>query len=154
MFNLNLETNEILLSSIANPYLRVNSSSSISDRISFSRHGIEYKHRSVSTGDDYPHWWVRLPTDLILSDVITNQNEEKEKFKPPPSPRNDQSVQTDWEKSRQSSSTRSSRIPKSSSSTNISTQCDFIDETDPNSKRFLTYSGNSHRVRLIEFFIP
>ena len=147
MFNLNLETNEILLSSIANPYLRVHSSSNIADRISFSRHGIEYKHQSVSTGDDYPHWWLRLTTDVILSDVITKHTEEKEKFQPPPSPRHDQSSQTELDKSRQSSSTRSSRIPKSSSSTNTENHYEFIDDTDRNSKRLFTYSGNSHRVR-------
>ena len=147
MFNLNLETNEILLSSIANPYLRVHSSSNIADRISFSRHGIEYKHQAVSTGDDYPHWWLRLTTDVILSDVITKHTEEKEKFQPPPSPRHDQSSQTELDKSRQSSSTRSSRIPKSSSSTNTENHYEFIDDTDRNSKRLFTYSGNSHRVR-------
>jgi hypothetical protein len=150
MFNLNLETNELLLSSIVNPYQRALSSTSITETISFYRHGIEYKHRAISTGDDFPHWWLRLTTDLLLSDSITNQTEEKEKPKfPPPSPRQDQSVQTDLEKSRPTSSTRSSRIPKSSSSTTTSTHYEFIDEIDDgnNAKRILTYSGNnSHRI--------
>jgi len=148
MFNLNLETNEILLSSIVNPYLRVLSSNNLSETISFYRNGIKYKHQAVSTGDDYPPWWLQLTTDLILSDLITNQNWEKEKYRPSPSPRQDQSVQTDVEKSRPSSS-RSSRVPKSSASTTTSTHYELIDETDDgnNAKRFLTFSENSQRVK-------
>jgi hypothetical protein len=146
MFNLNLETNELILSSIVNPYQRALSSKNVTETVSFYRNGIEYKHRSISTGDDFPHWWLRLTTDLILSDLITNQSEEKEKSKPPPSPRQDQSVQTDLDKSGPSSSNRSSRMPKSSSS---STRYEFIDEINDgnNAKRILTYSGNnSQRV--------
>lgn len=152
MFNLNLETNEILLSSIVNPYLRAISSDNISETISTYQNGIEYKHRGVSTGDDYPPWWLRLTTDLLLADYITNQGEEKEKYQPPPSPRQDQSVQTDVEKSRVSSSSRSSRNLKSSSST-ASNHYEYIDETDDgnNSKRFLTLSDNSQRVRYMNF---
>lgn len=155
MFNLNLETNEILLSSIVNPYARAISSNNFSETITFHRNGIEYKHQSVSTGDDYPPWWLRLTTDLIVSEIITKQGEEKEKYQPPPSPRQDQSVQTDVEKSRISSSSRSSRFFKSSSSTTTSNHYEFIDETDDgnNSKRFLTLSDNSQRVREIRFFL-
>ena len=92
-----------------------------------------------------------MTTDLILSDLITNQNEEKEKFIPPPSPRQDQSVQTDVEKSRPTSSTRSSRFPKSSSSTTTSNHYQLVDEIEDgnNTKRYLTYSENSQRVRFI-----
>ena len=107
MYNLNLETNEILLSSIVNPYRRVVPSKEFSDVLTFHRLGKEYKHRPTSTGDDFPHWWLRLTTDLILADFITNQGEEKEKSLPPPSPRHDQSIQTDVEKSRPSSTTTS-----------------------------------------------
>lgn len=150
MFNLNLETNEILLSSIVNPYLRALSSNNLNETITIYRNGIEYKHRSTSTGDDYPHWWVCLTTDLILSDIITNQNEEKEKYILPPSPhRQDQSIQTDFEKSRPTSSTRSSRFPKtSSSSATTSNHYEIIDEIDDgnNTKRYLTFSENSQRV--------
>jgi hypothetical protein len=155
MFNLNLETNQLLLSSIANPYLRALPSNSLSETITIHRNGIEYKHRSISTGDDYPHWWLRLTTDTILSGLITNQNEEKEKFIPSPSPRQDQSVQTDVEKSRTLSSSKSSRIQKTSSSTTTtSNHYQFIDETDDrnNAKRFLTFSENSPRVRNHHFF--
>ncbi|CAF0987094.1 unnamed protein product [Adineta ricciae] len=108
MYNLNLETNEILLSSIVNPYRRVVPSKEFSDVLTFHRLGKEYKHRPTSTGDDFPHWWLRLTTDLILADFITNQGEEKEKSLPPPSPRHDQSIQTDVEKSRPSSTTTTS----------------------------------------------
>jgi hypothetical protein len=145
MFNLNLETNEILLSSIVNPYFRAVSSDHLSETISFYRNGIRYKHQSVSTGDDYPHWWLRLTTDLILSDYLTNQCEEKEKFLPPPSPRLDQSVQTDDEKARPSSSLR---IHKSSSSTGTSNHYQLIEEINDgnNAKRHSAYSDNSQRV--------
>jgi hypothetical protein len=157
MFNLNLETNELLLSSIVNPYQRAVPSTGIAETITFRRNGIEYKHRSISTGDDFPQWWLRLTTDLLLSDSITNQNEEKEKSKlPPPSPRQDQSVQTEPEKSRPTSSSHSSRIPKTSSSTTTSTHYEYIDEIDDgnNAKRILTYSGNnSQGVRLISLFL-
>ena len=66
-----------------------------SETIPVYQNGRQYKHQSISTGDDYPLWWLQLTTDLILSDSITNQTEEKEKSLPPPSPRQDQSVQTD-----------------------------------------------------------
>ncbi|CAF4949494.1 unnamed protein product [Rotaria sp. Silwood1] len=129
MFNLNLETNELLLSSIANPYRRVISSNYSSDVISIYRNGIEYKHRSISTGDDYPHWWLRLNTDFILSDFIKIPYEEKEKkYLPSPSPRHNQSVQTDIDESRISSSSRSVRIQKSSSSATTTNHYESIDD--------------------------
>jgi hypothetical protein len=154
MFNLHLEKNEILLSSIVNPYLRVLPANNLSEIISSYRNGIEYKHRAISTGDDYPPWWIQLTTDLILSDLITNQTEEKEKYRLPPSPRQDQSVQTDVEKSRLSSTSRSSRAPKSSSSTTTDNHYELIDEFDDgnNAKRFFTYSNNSSRVKQINSF--
>jgi hypothetical protein len=144
MYNLNLETNEILLSSIVNPYLRVLSSDYPTDTIPIYRNGSQYKHQSTSTGDDYPLWWLQLTTDRILSDVITNQTEEKEKYLPPPSPRQDQSVQTDVEKSRPTSSSRSSHIQKSSSSA-TSNHYQLIDEIDDgnNSKRILPFPDHN-----------
>jgi hypothetical protein len=149
MFNLNLETNEILLSSIANPYRRALSSNNLSEIKSIYRNGIEYKHQSTSTGDDYPLWWLLLTTDLILSDLIPNQNEEKEKFRYSPSPRQNQSIQTDGENS------KSSRIQKSSSSTTTSNHYEFIHEIDQGNheKQFLTVPDNSQRVgQIIESF--
>jgi hypothetical protein len=131
MFNLNLETNEILLSSIVNPYRPACPSNDSSRIISTYLNGTEYKTRSVSTGDDYPHWWVRLTTDLILADFITDQGEEKEKSLLSPSPRQDQSVQTDIEKFRPSSS---SRIQKSSSSSTTNNHYELIDDEN-NAKR-------------------
>ncbi|CAF1166687.1 unnamed protein product [Rotaria sordida] len=153
MFNLNLETNQLLLSSIANPYRRAISSNYSSEIISIYRNGIEYKHRSVSTGDDYPHWWLRLTTDFILSDFIKIQNEEKEK-KPllPPSPRYNQSVQTDIDESRtSSSSSRSQCIQKSSSSaatTTTTNHYELIDEINAKNcaKQCLPFSDISQRI--------
>jgi hypothetical protein len=139
MYNLKLETNEILLSSIVNPYLRTSTSTYSSETISVYQNGRHCKHQSTSTGDDYPLWWLQLTTDLILSDLVTNQTEEKEKFLPSPSPRQDQSVQTEVEKSRPSSSSRSSHVQKSSSSV-TSNHYQSIDEIDDgkNLKRILS----------------
>jgi hypothetical protein len=134
MFNLNLETNEILLSSIVNPYRPACQSNDSSRIISNYLNGTEYKTRSVSTGDDYPHWWLRLTTDLILADFITDQGEEKEKSLPSPSPRQDQSVQTDIEKSRPSSS---------SGTTNNHYE---LTDDENNAKRRLHYSDYNQRV--------
>jgi hypothetical protein len=139
MFNLKLETNEILLSSIVNPYRRALSSNYSTEIITFYHNDIQYKHRSISTGDDYPHWWLRLPTDVILSDLITNQYEEKENYIPFPSPRQDRSVQTDTEKSRSSS-----RIQNVSTST-TSHHYEIIDDRN-NAKRSLAFSDNSQKV--------
>ncbi|CAF0776245.1 unnamed protein product [Adineta steineri] len=138
MFNLNLETNQILLSSIVNPYYHASTSNDFSDIIIFFRHGKQYKHQSTSTGDDYPHWWLRLTTDLILADFITNQGEEKEKSILPPSPRHDQSIQTEVEKSR----------PSSARSSSISTHFELINDIDDenNPQRFYPFSDNSQRI--------
>lgn len=134
MYNLNLETNEILLSSIVNPYRRAISSTNMFDTITIFRNHREYKHRSTSTGDDCPHWWTRLTTDFILSNLIRNLNEEKEIFAP--SPRCHQSVQTDLDKSG----------PSSSSITSY--HYEIIDDIDRSNltKRYLTYSENSQRI--------
>ncbi|CAF2831836.1 unnamed protein product [Rotaria sp. Silwood2] len=151
MFNLNLETNELLLSSIADPYRRAISSNYSTEVISIYRNGIEYKHRSVSTGDDYPHWWLRLTTDFILSDIVKIQNEEKEKkCLLPPSPRHNQSVQTDVDESRisSSSSSRSVNIQKSSSSVTTTNHYESIDEinTGNYTKRCLPFSDIRQRI--------
>jgi hypothetical protein len=99
--------------------------------------GIEYISRSVSTGDDYPQWWVQLSTNLILSDHITNQNEEKNIFS---SPRQfHQSIQTD---------TESSYIQKSLSSIRINNNYKIIDQIDDgnNSRRFLPSHLNNYQI--------
>jgi hypothetical protein len=51
----------------------------IDETTKFIRHGIEYSNKSISTGDDYPQWWIQLSTNVILSNYITNQNEKKKK---------------------------------------------------------------------------
>ena len=77
MFNLNFETNEILLSSIVNPYHRVQKSDISKANSSFRSNGKEYHHRSISTGDDYPNRWNQLSTDFLLSN---DSNEEEKKI--------------------------------------------------------------------------
>ena len=129
MYNLNLETNEILLSSIVDPYRRAVPSDELSPVVTVQSHGKVCQHRPTSTGDDFPRWWLRLTTDLILADFVTNQGEEKERSLPPPSPRHDQSIQTDVDKSRPSSA-RSSRVHKSSSSGTTLNHYELIDEPD------------------------
>lgn len=77
MFNLHLETNEILLSSLVNPFRRVtNSTLGIADDFGC--------HRSTSTGDDYPPDWSRVSTSFLLSNRAV---EEKETRSSSPSPR-------------------------------------------------------------------
>jgi hypothetical protein len=150
LFNLNMQTNENILSSIANPYHHDLSTSYSSEITTNIRNGISYINRSVSTGDDYPQWWVQLSTNIILSDHITNQGEEKMKIISLPSPRQqqDQSIQTineqeleiDLEKSR-----RSPRTQKSSSSVTISNHYEVIDDVDDgnNSRRSFPFSNLS-----------
>jgi len=157
MFNLNLETNENLLSSIVNPYVYRDAPHSSWEITSLYRRGVECINRSVSTGDDYPQWWLQLSTNVILSNQLTKQGEAKEIVKekvlpsqssplnfvsslPPPPIRllQEQSVQTESEKSVQTeveqvvrpSSTRSSRVRNSSSSMTMSNHYQFIDEID------------------------
>ncbi len=57
----------------------------ICETTKFIRHGIEYSNKSISTGDDYPQWWIQLSTNVLLSNYITNQSEKKKQF--------DQSIQ-------------------------------------------------------------
>lgn len=75
MFNLNLETNEILLSSIVNPYESVRTKDQVENdsTIHLNRHGTLCEDVSTSTGDDYPHWWTKLSTETILSDRISTE---------------------------------------------------------------------------------
>ena len=121
LYNLNLQTNENLLSSIVNPYNRKDLSDYIWENIKFVRNGIEYSNKSVSTGDDYPQWWAQISTNVLLSNYITNQGEKKKQSSPVSTPRQqlDQSIQTEVEQNfdtetekprPQSASTRSSRI--------------------------------------------
>ena len=161
MFNLNLETNENLLSPIVNPYTRQTPSSSTSWEItSRFRRGVEYVNRAVSTGDDYPSWWLQLSTNVLLSDYLTNQGESKQKLvvvvQPPAPPasvsprdRQEQSVQTDVEKVPPPSSARSSRVRNSSSSMTTSNHYQFIDEIDDgnNDQRQLPFSEHRTRVK-------
>ena len=150
LFNLNMQTNENILSSIADLYHHDFPPSYSSEITTNFRNGISYINRSVSTGDDYPQWWIQLSTNIILSDHITNQGEEKLKILSLPSPRQqqDQSIQTineqqleiDLEKSR-----RSPRTQKSSSSVTISNHYEIIDEIDDgnNSRRSFPFSNLS-----------
>jgi len=105
--------------------------------------GIEYISRSVSTGDDYPQWWLQLSTNVILSDHITNQNEEKKTFSSFSSPRQfHQSIQTD---------TESSYIQKSLSSVRINDNYQIIDQIDDgnNSRRFLPSHLNDYQINIL-----
>ena len=149
MFNLNLETNENLLSPVVNPYVQRDSPHSSWEITSLYRRGVEYTNRAVSTGEDYPPWWLQLSTNVILSNQLTKQGETKEIVKekvvvpvrssplnlissspPPLRPSQEQSVQTDVEQTVRPSSTRSSRMRNSSSSMTTSNQYQFIDEID------------------------
>jgi hypothetical protein len=73
MFNLRLETNEILLSHVVDPHQpvqRSNVSSCVNSVANVNRHSTEHRHESTSTGDDYPPCWRRFSTDCVLSDRI------------------------------------------------------------------------------------
>lgn len=167
IFNLNLQTNESLLSSIVNPYHRIysNENSFESSTTKFVRNNIEYVNRSVSTGDDYPQWWIQLSTNIILSDHITKQGQEKilNESIPQPSPRQqlDQSSQTDVDNDSENetgktrpSSSRSSRTQKSSSSVTINDNFEIIDQINDgnNSKRILPFNDQSQRVFRFNLF--
>ena len=161
LFNLNLQTNENLLSSTVNPYHRSVYSGIAWDRTRSIRHDRQYADQCVSTGDDYPLWWLQLSTNVLLSTRITNQTEERKKLSqsplpsPRPPPQLDQSIQTDIEpdsdhdvdKNRPPSSTRSSRIHKSSSSITINDHYEIIDQTNDgnNSRRILPYIDHQHQ---------
>lgn len=165
LFNLDIQTNESLLSPVVNQYRRASVSSISWERRKSFRHGREYLDQCVATGDDYPLWWLQLSTNVLLSTQITNQSEEKKKISPSPipSPRQqqqlDQSIQTDIEpdsdhdldKTRPPSSTRSSRIQKSSSSITINDTYEIIDQTNDgnNSRRMLPFHDQHQRVNFI-----
>lgn len=157
LFNLNILTNEAVLSSVVNPYIRQYSSYYSGYTTKTFRNGIEYTTRSISTGDDYPQWWLQLSTNVLLSDRITNQGEEKKKYvSAAPSPRQfDQSSQTDTaynseievERTRPSS-TRSSRLQKTSSSMTIDDNYEVIDQVNDgnNSRRMFPHQDQRQRV--------
>jgi hypothetical protein len=117
----------------------------------YIRHEIEYTNQSVSTGDDYPQWWIQLPTNVLLSNYITNQGEKKKEPLSIPSPRQqqqlDQSIQTDIEIENLQRS--SSRIHKSSSSVTINDNYEIIDHINDgnNSRRLLPFQDQLQRVK-------
>ena len=155
MFNLHLETNEILLSTIVNPYRLALPSDEPFQRRFIDRRGIERRHQSVSTGDDYPRWWLRLSTDQLLSSEIFDRSDEtnsKEKRTPSPfpSPRLERSVQTDPPRSRSlSPPLRLPTIQRSSSRTTITNRFEIVDEIDLGNRevRYSTRSDISQTVR-------
>jgi hypothetical protein len=151
---LNIETNENLLSSIANPYDRQSLANNSWETTTNIRNGIVYTNRSVSTGDDYPQWWLQLSTNIILSDQVTTHGEEKSQMISLPSPRQqqDQSIQTITEQDLQidlDKSRRSSRTHKSSSSVTISNHYEIIDEIDDgnNAQRLFPFPNHHQRVK-------
>ena len=115
--------------------------------------GVECSNKSVSTGDDYPEWWLQLSTNIILSDRITAHGEDKVQTVSVASPTIlDQSVQTDEEidKRRTSSPARSpDLISRPSSSINLDNyDHPLIDRVDNenNSKDLLSSSDNQQKV--------
>ncbi|CAF2527000.1 unnamed protein product [Rotaria sp. Silwood2] len=158
LFNLDLQTNENLLSSVANLYVRNFSSHYDSETRTLIRNGIRHSNQSVSTGDDYPPWWLHLSPRIILSDFITNHGEQNNTNFTFISPRQqDQSIQTvtepdteiEFVKYRTSSSAaQSPHIRKSSSSVTISNNCEIIDQIDDgnNSRRLLPLTDHRQRI--------
>ena len=155
MFNLHLETNEILLSTIVDPYRLALPSDEPFQRRFIDRRGIERRHQSVSTGDDYPRCWLRLSTDQLLTDEIFDRNDEtnsKEKRPPSPfrSPRLERVAQTDPPRSRSlSPPLRLPTIQRSSPRTTIINRFEIVDQIDLGSResRYSTRSDISHTVR-------
>jgi hypothetical protein len=151
LFNLELQTNENLLSSVVNPYIRDPSSNYSWETTKILRKGIEYSTRSVSTGDDYPDWWLQLSTNVLLSNHTTNQGEKKRYTSPPPTPRQqERSIQTDSEHDIhiELEKGRSPRTQKSSSSVTINNHYEIIDQIDDgnNARRFLPFTDHRQRV--------
>ena len=137
----------------------MNVSETIGETNVFIRRGMAYSNQSVSTGDDYPHWWVQLPTNVLLSNRITNQGEKKAPSLPTPSPGQqlDQSIQTEIEENfetkneqprPQSASTHSSQMQKSTSSIAMHESYEIIDQDNDgnNSRRLLPFQGPVQRV--------
>ncbi|CAF1152410.1 unnamed protein product [Rotaria sordida] len=158
LFNLDLETNKNLLSSIVNPYVRTLSSYHDRDTRTMIRNGIKYSNQSVSTGDDYPLWWVQLSTHRVLSDFITYHDEQQNtNLTFISSKQQDQSIQTVTEqdteiervKYRTSSSIESSPIRNSSSSVIINNHYEIIDKIDDgnNARRLLPWTYH-HRQKI------
>ena len=144
MFNLYIESSENLLSSVANPYVRDYLSHYSWETTITNRHGIEYISRSVSTGDDYPSWWLQLPKNVILSERVTHQDKPNIPIIAPPSPRqHNQSIQTE---SKQDFEIISEQLRPSTSLTTCN-HYEIIDEIDDgnNARRLLPY----HRVNNI-----
>lgn len=169
MYNLNLQTNENLLSPVANPNIHYNGPPTTWEINSFDQAGRQHKNQSISTGDDYPQWWLQLSTNIILSERITRQGETKlieEQRIPPasplpvvlPSPRSvhEQSVQTDVTtspaKDRRSPS-KSTHVSNASSPLNMSSQYQFIDYYDDGNNNFRLPVYPEHRSRVEEEFL-
>ena len=164
MFHLNLETNENLLSPVVDSNVSNTSSMPSWEITSFYRRGVEYINRSVSTGDDYPHWWLQLSTNVILSDHLPRQDGTKvfhEKIVQPSveipspiSPRSlqDQSVQTENDRIGPPSSIRSSRVRNSSSSMTMSNHYQLIDEIDDGNNDQRYFISPRPRQRVADYY--
>lgn len=165
LFNLDLETNENLLSPIANAYVRDYGPNYDSQTKIMIRNGIPYANKSISTGDDFPIWWLQLSTNIILSSYITKHGEEKIQSLPRISPRQyDQSMQTNIEQNLEIEtekqglilSARLSNVRKpSSSSITTSNHYEIIDEIDDgnNSRRFSSFVDHRQRVNRINIVL-
>ena len=160
LFNLNLETNDNLLSPSANPHIFNFLPNSRSETTSLIRNGVEYSNRAISTGDDYPQWWLQLSTNLILSNYITSQGECKEHILSVQSAtQHDQFIQTDKEQGleighenlRELSSAQSARVHKSSSTVTMGNSYEIIDDEN-NARRFLPFTDRRQQVKEIESF--
>ena len=148
MLKLNLETKELLLSSLVNPHRRIMSVNNFSETIPIYHNNIEYKHQSISTGDNYPPRWCQLTTEMILSNFVRSQDEEK-KFLPLPSPpQNNQSIQTNIQEPRTLSASRLSRVDKRLLSTVTPNHYEIISDIDNenNTKSSLLFHDDYQRV--------
>ncbi|CAF4697537.1 unnamed protein product [Rotaria sp. Silwood1] len=156
LFNLDIQTKKNILSPVANTYISDFSSNSDYDIKTMIRNGIRYSNQSVSTGDDYPQWWLQLPANIILSSFITRHNEQHNTYINFISSRQqDQSIQTitkqDTEiesvRNQILSSTQSPHIQKSSSSITISNNYEIIDQIDDGNNARRLFPLINHRPR-------
>ncbi|CAF1455181.1 unnamed protein product, partial [Didymodactylos carnosus] len=109
-YNLSIHQGVALLSSFVNPTLYLHQSHFTSKTYSWEtttmfRNGIEYRNVSVSTGDDYPKWWIQyLSSSSILSDRSINVQEQEQIATWPSTRMQEQGVQTERKHSHQQSS--------------------------------------------------
>lgn len=161
MLNLDLQTNENILSSIANPYIQNLSSNCLWSPKTIIRNGVVHDNVSVSTGDDYPQWWLQLSTNIILSNYASSRSGIKETSPPYFSIKQDQSIQTDLEqtiiidadKERQLISITLS-LDQNSSSITTSNHYEIIDDIDDgnNARRISPISDHYPRVEHLKLF--